>query len=180
MKAAVKSQNIWYYEEGNYDLLRIKAAATDWDSLHDQNIDTKAQNITTHIISLAKDCILNKIIRIRPSDPPWLTSHLKRYIRKCKRACRKANRTNLTSHWAKFKRLRNKTISVLRDTKKAFYDKISDKLKSYSLSSKDLWSTLKSIINQNATTQIPPLESNGLINTGKKEKANLLNHFFQS
>ena len=43
-----------------------------------------------------------------------------------------------------------------------------------------MWSTLKSIINQNATTQIPPLESNGLIYTGKKEKAHLLNHFFQS
>ena len=171
---------IWYYEQGNYDLLRSKVAAVDWDSLHDQDIDTYAQNITTHIISLAKDCIPNKTIRIRPSDPPWLTSYLKQYIRKRKRAYRRAKRTNLASHWDKFRRLRNKAISVLRDSKKTFYDKISDKLKSESLCSKDLWSTLKSIINQNTKSQIPPLESNGLIYTDEKEKANLLNQFFQS
>ena len=128
---------IWYYEQGNYDLLRSKAAAADWDSLHDLDIDTYAQNITTHIISLAKDCIPNKTIRIRPSDPPWLTSYLKKYIRKRKRAYRRARRTNLASHWAKFRRLRNKAISILRDSKKTFYDKITDKLKSESLRSKD-------------------------------------------
>ena len=61
------TRHIWYYEQGNYDLLRSKAAATDWDTLHDQDIDIYAQNITRHIISLAKDCIPNKIIRIRPT-----------------------------------------------------------------------------------------------------------------
>ena len=63
---------------------------------------------------------------------------------------------------------------------KTFYDKITDKLKSEFLCSKDWWSTLKSIINQDTKSQIPPLESNGLIYTDEKEKANLLNHLFQS
>ena len=36
------------------------------------------------------------------------------------------------------------------------------------------------MINQNTKSQIPPLESNGLIYTDEKEKANLLNQFFQS
>ena len=75
---------IWYYEQDNYDLLRSKAAAADWDSLHEHDIDKYAQNIATHIISLAKDCIPNKTFRIRPSDPPWLTSYLKKYYENVK------------------------------------------------------------------------------------------------
>ena len=69
-------------------------------------------------------------------------------------------------------------MSVLRDSEKTFYDKIIDELTSESLSSKDKWSTRKSFINQNIKSQ--PLVSKGLIFTDKKEKANLLNHFFQS
>ena len=86
-----------------------------------EDIDTFAQNITTHIISLAKDCISNKVIRIGPSDLPWLTVYLRKCIQKRKRAYRRAKWTNLASlasHLAKFKTLRNKTISILRDQKR--------------------------------------------------------------
>ena len=74
----------------------------------------------------------------------------------------------------------DKTISVLRDSKKAFFDKITDKSKSESFFSKDWWSTLKSTIDQNTKLQIPPLESNGLIYTDEKEKANHLDHFIKA
>ena len=174
------TRHIWSYDRGNYELLRQKATNTDWNSLHDTNIHLYSQNITNCIISLAKECIPNKTIRIRPSDPPWITTHLKQYIRKRKRAYKQAKRTNLPAHWSKFKKLRNKTIAVLRNSKKAFFDKLSEKLKSETLSSRDWWATLKHIINQNSRSQIPPLESNGHIFTDDKDKANLLNTFFQN
>ena len=69
-----------------------------------ENINTYAQNITQHIISIAKECIPNKIVNINTSDPPWITTTIKRYIRKRKRAYRKAKLLNTFTIWAKFKK----------------------------------------------------------------------------
>ena len=80
-RKAFKRQ-IWSYNNGNYYLLRNKALTTDWDSIKDRNIDTYAQNISYSILKIASECIPNKCITVKPSDPPWITSVLKRQIRK--------------------------------------------------------------------------------------------------
>ena len=126
MKSYVR--NIWIYDQGDYQQLRMKAAATDWASLFHNDLNVYASNITNHLIST---------VRIRPSDPPWLTCYIKMYIRKRKRAYRKAKQTNSRINWNKFKKLRNKVISLIRESKQAHIDKISNKLKSDSLSSKN-------------------------------------------
>ena len=61
-----------------------------WAAFHDNNIDVYAKNLNTAITKTADDCIPNRYIRVYPSDPPWITSFLKRHIRKRKRAYRKA------------------------------------------------------------------------------------------
>ena len=132
----------------------MKAAATDWASLFHNNLNVYASNITNRLISIAKECIPNKTVRIRPSDPLWLTCYIKRYIRKRKRAYRKAKHTNSRINWNKFKKLRNKVVSLIRESKQAHIDKISNKLKSDSLSSKNWWSFLKTFISPNLTLNL--------------------------
>ena len=177
MKSYVR--NIWIYDQGDYQQLRMKAAATDWASLFHNNLNVYASNITNHLISIAKECIPNKTVRIRPSDPPWLTSYIKRYIRKRKRAYRKAKQTNSRINWNKFKKLRNKVVSLIRESKQAHIDKISNKLKSDSLSSKNWWSILKTFISPNSKFSVPPLDHNGIVYTEEEEKVNILNNFFR-
>ena len=46
--------------------------------------------------------------RIRQREPQWLTTSIKLYIRKRKRAYRKAKRSNLPNDWKNFKMLCNK------------------------------------------------------------------------
>ena len=53
----------------------------DWQSLQDNDINIFANNINTAIISLAAECIPNRYIKIKPLEPPWITSFLKRHIR---------------------------------------------------------------------------------------------------
>ncbi|MCG8047724.1 MAG: reverse transcriptase domain-containing protein [Candidatus Thiodiazotropha endolucinida] len=179
-KSKVFEREIWNYNNGNYDLLREKAALVDWESLHDNNIDTYACNIQSTILSLAKECIPFKKIKIRPFDPPWLNAILKRKIRKRKRAYKKAKRTNQERHWTKFKNLRNEVTDLLRKSKQSYFDKIAEKLTSKSLSPKDWWATLKTFITTTYKSSIPPLESNGHVFTDEHDKANLFNNFFQS
>ena len=84
-------RHIWSYENGNYELLREKASAFDWQFLEndDLDIDIYANNINSCILSLAAECIPNKHVRIKPLDPHWLTATIKCNIRKRKRAYKK-------------------------------------------------------------------------------------------
>ena len=130
-------RHIWYYDKGDYNGLRNKARLTDWESLQDNDIDVYANNISNSVIALAAECIPNKIVRIKPSERPWITPIVKKYIRKRKRAYKNAKRTHSNLDLLKFKTLRNKTIQAIRDAKQMLYDNIAAKLTSKSLSSKD-------------------------------------------
>lgn len=169
----------WSYDRGDYNLLRQKASSTDWESFYDNDIDKHALGITDHITDIAKECIPNRITRIRPCEPSWITSHIKYLIRRRKRAYRKAKRTDLHWHWHKFRELRNKVTKLIRDSKTMCNERIANKLKSETLSSKDWWTTLKSVISPNSKRSVPPLQTNGIIVSDELEKANVLNDFFR-
>ena len=171
-------RQIWSYDRGDYDLLRDRAALSNWDSFKDADIDTYARNVTNHIKEISKQCIPNKTIRVRPLEPPWITSSIKKQIRKRKRLYRRAKTTNNPDIWNKFRRQRNKTISLIRLSKQNHIDKLKAKLKSENLTSKDWWSTLKYFISSEKVSNIPPLKSNNNIIFDATEKANLLNDFF--
>ena len=167
-------------EQYDYDLLRDKASSVDWGSLQNNDIDIYAKNINTAINSITSECIQNKHVRIRPLDPAWISSNLKQYIRKRKRAYKRAKRSNLDVHWKSFQKLRNIITKKIRDSKQSHYDKIADKLKSSTLSVKDWWSTLKKVIIPCTESSIPPLEFNNVIYTDECDKANILNSYFQN
>ena len=116
-KVKAFKRHIWNYNNGDYDLLRNKALNIDWDSLKDETIDTYATNISNTILTITSECIPNKCITVKPSDPPWITSHLKRQIRKRRRAYKKAKATNRSHHWVKFKKLRNEVTTLIRNCK---------------------------------------------------------------
>ena len=97
------TRHIWNYDQGNYELLHNKATSLDWDSIKDNDINTHANKINTTVTSFAKECIPNRCIKVKPSEPPWINSTIKQNIRKRKRAYRKAKTTKLASDWNKFK-----------------------------------------------------------------------------
>ena len=129
--------------------------------------------------TLTAECIPNKTVRIRPFDPPWITTAIRKLIRKRKRAYHKAKQIDTPRLWNKFKKLRNKVIKSIRLSKQQYLDQLSNKLKSNTLSSKDWWSTLKSFITPSAKSSIPTLEKDGHIYSDDTDKANLLNNFFR-
>ena len=180
-KASRKSftRRIWSFDRGDYDLLRNKVADTDWDSLSDPDVNIHASNITNHLNALTAECIPNKTVRIRPSDPPWITTAIRKLIRKRKRAYQKAKQINTPRLWNNFKKKRNKVIESIRQSKQQFLDQLSGKLKSKPLSSKDWWSTLKTFISPTSKSSVPTLEKDGHIYSDDTDKANLLNNFFR-
>ena len=173
-------RHVWYYERGDYDLLRNKASEINWDTLQNEDIDLYANNIHNAVIEIASECIPNKEIKVKATDPPWITSSLKRHIRKRKRAYKRAKRSGSEREWRNFKHIRNTVVHMIREAKQSFHDKLANKLSSGTLTSKDWWSTLKYFIRPESKSTIPPIEHNDNIYTDEHDKANILNNYFQS
>ena len=49
------------FNHGDYIRLRALASATDWNQVHEDDIDVYALNITNKTFSLAKECVPNKL-----------------------------------------------------------------------------------------------------------------------
>ena len=169
---------IWNYDTGNYDQLRNLAALTDWENLYNDDVNLHARNITDHITSIAKDCIYSKTITVKPNEPKWINSDIKRHIRKRKRAYKKAKRTGAPLHWEQFRNLRNETITMIRKSKSAHTRNLAHSLKSGNLSTNNWWKTLKNFITPTIQSSLPCLQSEYGLVTDDSGKANLLNDFF--
>ena len=83
------------FDRGDYQSLSRDIRETDWESLKSNDIDIYASNITNRISELADKHIPNKKVKIRQSDPSWLTNEAKKkkIIRKQKCLFKKFKRT---------------------------------------------------------------------------------------
>jgi hypothetical protein len=171
-------RKIWKYNHGDYDLLRRKVNNINWHDIINDDIDNYALNFSNTIIELTSKCVPNKTVTIKPDEPPWITNEIKKNIRARKRAYRKAKSSNHPNHWHKFKKLRNKTISLIRKSRQQHYDNLKNKLKSKDISPKDWWKILKSFISTSDKPSIPAINHNGQLIIESAEKAQILNDFF--
>ena len=67
---------IWNYDQGNYDLLRNKAASFDWGCIGDNGINIYANSINTTVTSIAIESTPNRCIKVKPSEPPWINLNI--------------------------------------------------------------------------------------------------------
>jgi exonuclease III len=88
-------RHIWDYDKGNYDLLNISICNHPWDDIlsAQPDIDSKTVKLTETFLDLCKGNILNRSIRVRPRDLPWMTQECKRLIRDRNRAYKKFQRS---------------------------------------------------------------------------------------
>ena len=146
-KTTTKSfcKHVLLYDKG-HDELREEINNTNWQTLKNQDIDTYTSNVTNRIISISKNHIPKKEIIVRQSDPEWLTSKLKKMMRKRKRLYDKNKRTKRETDYTAYKIFRNKITSELTRSKKFVIDKLANKLSESNLKPKDYWKTLKQFI----------------------------------
>ena len=73
-------RRIWQYDRGDYDLLRQKASSSDWNSLQNSDINIYTKNFRNLLIEMTDSCIPNRHVTIRPTEPPWITTLIKKNI----------------------------------------------------------------------------------------------------
>ena len=46
-----------------------QTSTTNWEDMYDPDVNKHAINLSNHIISIAMECIPNRLTRIRPGEP---------------------------------------------------------------------------------------------------------------
>ena len=124
----VFKRHVWLYDKGNYEGLRDKVSNMDWDKLHDSNIDTWVNNFTNYLLETSKEFIPNRTVTIRSGEPKWITSSIKRLIRKRKRLYRIARSSNKQTDWDNFRQIRNQIINIIKQSKNDSFSKLANNL----------------------------------------------------
>lgn len=177
-KTPIYTRNIYLYNRANYDDFKDEILRTDWDSLKDDDVDIYATNFTDKILELTNKHVPNKTIKVRQSDPTWLTNDIKRLIRKKKRLYNKFKQTKSTNDFDKYKRTRNKLTNAIRKSKIDEVKQIATKLENPNIGPKDWWRTLKTVIQPEQKTGIPPILHEDTIYSTEQQKAEILNKHF--
>ena len=177
-------RSIWNYQKANLVTLRQDARNNEWDAIIDHtDIEASSISFTSELIRLAKKNIPNKIVTIRPRDQPWMNNTIRHMSRKKNKVHRKAVRSNSENDWAKFRKIRNDYIKLIRRCKNDYYESIDKKINDNgNFGQKTWWQLVNSYVkkNKNQIGDLPPLVNNGVPCFTPEDKANCLNNFFIS
>ena len=120
----------------------------------------------------------NKLVWVNRNDTPWITSDIKCMIRKYKHAFHKVKCKNTPTLWAKFHKLRNETITMIRRNKEIHINKLSENLIPANHSSRNWWSTIKYFMSCNCKESVPSLYDNDTLFKTTLTKPTFLITFF--
>jgi hypothetical protein len=75
---------------------------TGMESSETMNIDIITNTITNTILDAANKTIPNRYLTVKKDNPPWITTKIKKYIRRKNPIHKKAKKTNNGKNFGKF------------------------------------------------------------------------------
>ena len=153
---------------------------TNWRQILEMDIDDATIDFTSAILSAAKQAIPTKVVRIRQNDKPWITSELKRNIRKRDRLFKTARQKQADDQaWDKWRRQRNLVTDLNRRLKQDHLTKQVCRLLERKHDPYKYHQILRNITGRKRHDHIPPLlTTGGNTVTNDADKATLLNDHF--
>ena len=172
---------VWDYKNANFDEFRTKLCEASWDDCFttgDINVASKMWNEL--FLNIARTCIPNKIVTIRPRDSPWFTTKLHQLKRKVNRSY-SALKNSVTLHkWNKYKSNKLKYEHELKEAESAYNAKLSTSLQ-HERHTGRWWCTVKNLLGKvSDSSSYPPLEYNNTFLSDNRDKAELFNSYFIS
>ena len=154
-----KSRRVWFYCQGDYDKACRLIEEMDWNCiLTDVNISRA--NFTERFLTIMEECIPHRNL-------PWLTKNIIQLIRRRNLFFKKTKKSMSEVYIQKYKRLKNKIVSLLRNKKKEYFNTLT------TAGNKDFRKTIK-LLNKNRGT-IPALQYHDCTVSKDSE---ILNEFF--
>ena len=175
-------RTIYNYDKINTEKFNELMIKEDWNSiLKDNSIDDSCNKFTETLTHIIKECVPNKTITTRSTDPPWFKNDLKTMINKRNKLYKKAKRTNERNDWNNFHTLRNVIVNDIRKRKLEYYNELNDKVNGQvRFGQKEWWKIVKHFLNRKGidSSEIPPITVNGQTYYSNTDKAEVFNNFF--
>lgn len=182
-KVSTFKRTIWDFRNANFGTFRDKLGEINWLEILGNDPETAATQFTDVLLRVAKETIPSKSVTIRQGDKPWMHNEIRIEIRKRKRLHRRAKSTNTPENWARFRNQRNKVVTLVREAKSNYHEKIVSNINTPGeVTPRKWWNLCKSVYTDKATIKkgIPALQHNDSVVADDKEKAELLNNYFAS
>ncbi|OWF47171.1 RNA-directed DNA polymerase from transposon BS [Mizuhopecten yessoensis] len=183
---SVYKRKVWLYKRADFVTLNNLISQYDWNGsfLNCESVDIACETFTNVFIEFATMCIPTKEVMIRPNDKPWMTSDLRKNIRKRDRLHKIARKSNRLHDIQKFKSQRNKVNNMKKYSRLDFYENVHGIIDDYfSSDPKAYWRLIKRLMKSSGTSQtiptlVDPVTEN--IISSDEGKSNLLNEYFCS
>ena len=186
----IQHKEIWDFTNLDADNLTNTLLTTDWDEVLDGDIDLATQKFTTVLSTAATNSIPKKILRFRQNNKPWITSELRRNIRKRDRLFRRAQRgqkdrtdTDKTNAdiWNKWKKQRNLVTTLNRKLRQEHIESKAKELADNKRGPYKYNKILKTLLGRHHHSNIPTIETEeGDLVTDEERKSNIFNTYFVS
>ena len=111
-------------------------------------------------MKIAESCIPHNIVTIRPNDKPWMTSEIRRLIRKRQKLFKRRNNSAVDRD--NYNRMRNNIVTLIRLAKLSYELKRENIVSNPTLNVKQWWKIIKYEIKGSQQSGIPFLESGGM------------------
>ena len=163
-------RSVWCYKDADFDEASRLLSEVHWDAfLYDDDIDLSALNWQSKFLEIMTQCIPKKQLNHR-RKVPWITKSIVRLIRKRNALFLRAKKSNKPEALFKFKKLRNKVVRMLRDSKTSYFENLNTS------NNKQFWRAVKYLNRQQST--IPVLNYQDTVAESNLQKATTLNEFF--
>lgn len=170
---------IWDYSNTDIAGLIEALANTDWDYITNRDLDEAVDLLSTAVLRAADKYIPSKTIKIR-NDKPWLTSELRREMRKRDRLFKQARSTDHAQAWDRWRSQRNLVTGLNRRLKREHLKLKINVLIENKKNPYKYHKILKSITGfRRDAVSAPLITDNNILNTDE-QKAEAFNIYFCS
>ena len=174
-------RTIYIYNRLNSEKFCNLLSSIDWLNVTTgRTIDECTDLFTEIFTNIAKQCMPFKVVTVRSKDVPWLTSEIRKLIKKRDRLHRRAKRNKLTEDRDRFRQFRNFVTLKKREKKNEFLQELNIKASHPTrFGQKDWRKLVKPFMEKKGTglDEIPPINCHGQIFYSNKEKAEISTTF---
>ena len=117
-KPKAYTRQIWQYNLADFQAFKTQLESADWDECFSYDtVDSICDAWTDTFLNVARVCIPNKIVTIRPGDKIFFTSQLRRLRRKKNKLHRLAKSSNTAKCWSDFREASNYHTLRIKESK---------------------------------------------------------------
>ena len=120
-KKTTTAQTVWKYSHADFEKANELLADIDWEKLLDTtDVNQALRNWEGTYMTIMESCIPKCTLPKRKSLP-WLSKNLKQVMRKWNNLFKRAKSSGSAELWSKYKGMRNKVTSILRNSEQSFF-----------------------------------------------------------